>query len=207
MARSGFVRSRSDSGADRFAAMSSATDSSVHSFADVVIRRATVDDAPLVATLAASTFADTFAAENDPADMRAYVATAFGDAVQRAELADPRHVVLIAERDGDAVGYAMLRDGVAPDGIPGAFVASDSMEIARLYAVQRHIGAGIGSALMQRCLTEAVTLGRRTVWLGVWERNARAIAFYERWGFVDVGAQTFTLGSDVQHDRVMARRV
>jgi GNAT superfamily N-acetyltransferase len=207
MARSGSARSRSDSGTDRFAAMSSATDSSAHSFADVVIRRATVEDAPLLATLAASTFADTFAEENDPADMRAYVATAFGDEVQRAELADPRHVVLIAERDGDAVGYAMLRDGVAPEAIPGAFTASDSMEIARLYAVQRHIGAGIGSALMQRCLGEAVTLGRRTVWLGVWERNARAIAFYARWGFVDVGAQTFTLGSDVQHDRVMARRV
>ena len=203
MARSGSARSRSDSDADRFAVMSS----TAHSTSDVVIRRATVDDAPLLATLAASTFADTFAEDNDPADMRAYVATAFGDEVQRAELAEPRHVVLIAEREGEAVGYAMMRDGVAPESIPAAFAASDSMEIARLYAVQRHIGAGIGSALMRRCLTEAVTLGRRTVWLGVWERNARAIAFYERWGFVDVGAQTFTLGSDVQHDRVMARRV
>jgi ribosomal protein S18 acetylase RimI-like enzyme len=60
---------------------------------------------------------------------------------------------------------------------------------------------------MQRCLGEAASRRRRTIWLGVWERNARAIAFYRRWGFADVGSQPFRLGTDLQTDRVMARRV
>ena len=60
---------------------------------------------------------------------------------------------------------------------------------------------------MQRCLDEAAARGRRTVWLGVWEHNARAIAFYRRWGFTDVGSQPFQLGADLQTDRVMSRRV
>ena len=78
---------------------------------------------------------------------------------------------------------------------------------ARLYAGQRWIGAGIGALLMQRCLVEGASRGRRTIWLGVWERNVRAIGFYQRWHFSIVGSQPFLLGSDRQNDRVMARRV
>jgi ribosomal protein S18 acetylase RimI-like enzyme len=60
---------------------------------------------------------------------------------------------------------------------------------------------------MQRCLDEVRDRGRATVWLGVWERNARAIAFYTRWQFADVGSHSFLLGTDRQTDRVMARSV
>jgi ribosomal protein S18 acetylase RimI-like enzyme len=47
-------------------------------------------------------------------------------------------------------------------------------------------------------------LGGRTLWLGVWERNPRAIAFYTKCGFVDVGAHAFFFGTEEQSDRVMA---
>jgi ribosomal protein S18 acetylase RimI-like enzyme len=161
------------------------------------------DDAELLASLGASTFIDTFAADNTPADMTAYVAVSFGEPVQRAELTDPRNVVFFAERDGETVGYAMLRLGPAPEQVQSAA----PIEIARLYSVSRWIGAGVGSTLMQRCLDEAASRERSAIWLGVWERNARAIAFYRRWGFTDVGTQTFILGSDVQTDRIMARRL
>ena len=57
---------------------------------------------------------------------------------------------------------------------------------------------------MDAAVEAAAARGARTLWLGVWERNARAIAFYAKCGFADVGAQPFTLGADVQTDRVMA---
>jgi diamine N-acetyltransferase len=167
------------------------------------LRRATPADAAPLATFAAAAFVDTFGAQNRPEDMSAYLAEAFGEPLQRAELTDPRCTVFLAERDGEIVGYAMLRDGVAP-----ACVSDGSaIEIARLYAGQRWIGAGIGALLMQRCLVEAASRGRRTIWLGVWERNVRAIGFYQRWHFTIVGSQAFQLGSDRQNDRVMARHV
>lgn len=169
----------------------------------VRLRRAGPDDAILLASLAASTFADTFAADNDPADMAAYAAAAFGEDTQRAELADPRNVVLLAERAGEPLGYAMLHDGALPSCIDGR----DALEIARLYAVRSAIGSGVGAVLMQACLDEAAARGRRTIWLGVWEHNARAIAFYRRWSFRDVGTQYFQLGRDRQTDLVMARPV
>lgn len=169
----------------------------------ITTRTASPADAALLATLGAATFRDTFAVDNTPEDMALYLAEAFGESAQGAELADEANVVLIAEDEGEAVGYAMLRLGAAPSGVAGR----DAIEIARLYAVERMIGAGVGAALMRRCLHEAAARGNDVIWLGVWERNARAIAFYTRWGFEDVGRQSFVLGHDHQTDRVMARRV
>lgn len=171
--------------------------------ASIDLRRATPADAGRVAAFAATAFSDTFASQNRPEDMAAYLASAFGEPQQRAELIDPRCTVFLAERDGEIVGYAMLRDGSPPPCVHDA----SAIEIARLYAGQRWIGAGIGALLMQRCLVEAASRGRRTIWLGVWERNVRAIGFYQRWHFSIVGSLPFLLGSDRQNDRVMARRV
>jgi GNAT superfamily N-acetyltransferase len=169
----------------------------------LTIRRATPADAPLLAAIGAAAFVDTFAADNRAEDMEAYLAEAFGERVQRAELTDPDCTVFFAELDGQTVGYTMLREGDVPECVGDA----GAIEVARLYAMQRWIGTGVGAALMQRCLDEAAGRGRMTIWLGVWERNARAIAFYRRWQFADVGSQTFQLGSDLQTDRIMARRV
>lgn len=177
------------------------------------LRHAAAADAARLTRFAQSAFMDTFGPDNTPEDMAAYVGEAFSEAAQRAEIADPRVTVLIAEQQGDLAGYAMLRDGDAPAPVRAALdgdaVASPTraIEIVRLYAGQRWLGAGIGPALMQRCLDEAAARGRQVVWLGVWERNARAIAFYRRWGFADVGAQSFRLGGDLQTDRIMSRRV
>jgi GNAT superfamily N-acetyltransferase len=173
--------------------------------ASFTIRQAVPSDALALSSFAAAAFADTFAADNTPEDMAAYLAGAFGEARQRAELSDPAWTVLLAERGGELMGYAMLRDDAVPASVSG-IAAGSAMEIARLYAGRRWIGTGVGAALMQRCIELAVTRGREWVWLAVWERNARAIAFYARWGFTDVGSQLFQLGADRQTDRIMARR-
>jgi len=169
----------------------------------VSIRRADMTDAARLAMLARQTFVDTFGPDNTAADMASYTARAFGEDIQRAELSDSRIIVFVAEQNGEAVGYAMLHEGPAPDCVN----AHDAIEIARLYSVHRLLGSGIGAALMQRCLDEAESRGKDVVWLGVWEHNARAIAFYRRWGFADAGTQPFVLGRDRQTDRVMFRGV
>jgi ribosomal protein S18 acetylase RimI-like enzyme len=171
-----------------------------------VIRPATLSDAATLATFAAEAFTDTFAADNTPEDMAAYLSGAFGERQQRAELAEPANLVLLAERAGELAGYAMLRDGALPGSTTSVDLA-DAMEIARLYAGRRWIGTGVGAALMQGCLDLATARQRGWIWLGVWERNVRAIGFYARWGFTDVGSQSFQLGADRQTDRIMARRV
>jgi len=169
----------------------------------VTTRQATPADAALLASLAATTFRDTFGPDNTPENMVAYMSSAFGADIQAAELGDPHVTVYLAEMSGEVAGYAMLREGPAPASVGEA----NAIEIARLYAATRMIGAGVGATLMRRCLDEAAARGRRAVWLGVWEHNPRAIAFYRRWAFEDVGSTTFDLGRDRQADRVMMRRV
>ncbi|MDB4891495.1 MAG: GCN5-related N-acetyltransferase [Gemmatimonadetes bacterium] len=168
----------------------------------ITTRRATTADAALLAELAATAFSDSFAADNSAENMALYMDSAFGEATQRDELSDPTRTVFFAEQDGVAVGYTMLHDAPVPPSVGD----DTALEIARLYSAKRMIGTGVGATLMQRCIDEATARGRQTLWLGVWESNARAIAFYQRWGFVPVGSQTFTLGHDVQSDLVMARR-
>jgi diamine N-acetyltransferase len=169
----------------------------------IATRSARPDEAALLAELGASTFAETFEAANTPENFSAYMRTAFGEPIQRAELLDPETTVFFAERAGDVVGYVMLREGRTPSIVP----AADALEIARLYARRRAVGTGVGAALMQRALAEAAGRGKDAVWLGVWERNERAIRFYESWGFHRCGTQPFVLGTDLQTDLVMVRRL
>jgi diamine N-acetyltransferase len=166
-----------------------------------LIRRATVADAAVLAELGARTFNDTFAADNKPADMAAYLAVAFSPEQQAAELADARATFLLAEMDGSAAGYAALRAGDAPSCVTGA----QAVELARLYVAQEWLGSGVGAALMRACIDEAQAAGYRTMWLGVWEHNERAQAFYRKWAFKVVGTHVFQLGSDPQTDLLMER--
>jgi ribosomal protein S18 acetylase RimI-like enzyme len=167
----------------------------------VDIRLATDRDNVLLAELGAETFTATFSAENTPEDMERYISAAFSPDIQAAELADPANVFLIAEESGVAVGYARLREAM-----PGVVLdAARPIEIVRLYARVDSIGRGVGAALMQASLEVSRARHCDAVWLGVWERNLRAIAFYRRWGFVGFGSHTFVLGQDRQNDLLMAK--
>ncbi len=165
------------------------------------IRVANESDAEALATLAGRTFQDTFGTENRPEDMDAYVAATFGTHLQQTELRDPGCTVLLAEQDRDLVGYSQLISSTrVPPGIP-----AHAIEIQRFYVDRRYHGTGVARTLMQGTLDRARAGGASVVWLGVWERNARAIAFYRKYGFTDVGSQPFRLGEDVQTDRIMRR--
>lgn len=165
------------------------------------IRKGTVADAPLLADLAARTFIDTFARYNDPADMTAHVARSYGVAQQAAELADSDRVTLIGETAGQAMAYAQVRRGTAPPCVAGP----SPVEVQRFYVERGWHGRGAARQLMAAVFATARSWGAETLWLGVWERNARAIAFYTKCGFVDVGSQEFLLGDDRQTDRVYVR--
>jgi len=160
-------------------------------------------DAKLLARLGAQTFSETFASDNTEEDMAAYLAANFNVEQQTAELMDHGATFLIAEIDGVPAGYAKLKTGPPPGGIEEVA----QIELVRLYVSKEWLGRGIGEALMRACLDDARKAGCNTIWLGVWERNARAQAFYRKWGFRDVGEHPFQLGSDVQRDILMAREL
>jgi ribosomal protein S18 acetylase RimI-like enzyme len=114
--------------------------------------------------------------------------------------------VLLAERrdtggDADLLGYVHLVSGTTPAAVQGP----SPLELKRLYVARGFHGQGVAQALMDAALEAARAKGAETLWLGVWERNSRALGFYYKYGFTRVGEHTFVLGDDRQTDWVLAR--
>lgn len=170
----------------------------------IAIRRATVDDAAALAEFGARTFYETFAKDNTPEDMRQHLASAWAPALQRAEILDPTFATLLAcDAAGRLAGFAQLRAGHAPASI----ATVQPVELLRFYVDQPWQGQGVAGLLMQSVQDQARARGARELWLGVWERNERAQAFYRKHGFRTVGSQIFVVGTDPQTDHVMLREL
>jgi ribosomal protein S18 acetylase RimI-like enzyme len=162
------------------------------------IRRASAADAGALARIAAQTFAETFAAENSPEDLALHQQASYGADLQRAEIEDPDVTTLLAFLGEELVGFAQVRRKAAP-----SCVTSDRpVELHRFYLVRSVQGKGIAAALMRAVHVAGRELGGLSIWLGVWERNPRAIAFYMKSGFQRVGSHVFVVGSDHQTDFV-----
>lgn len=166
------------------------------------LRRAADGDAAALARLADRTFRETFASGNTPDDLEQHCARHYGERQQLAEIRDPALETWVAEIDGALVAYGQLRFGARSPAVAAARPA----EVARFYVDARHHGVGLAQRLMDRLLERADASGADAVWLGVWERNPRAIRFYEKHGFAVVGEKVFVVGADPQRDVVMCRR-
>jgi ribosomal protein S18 acetylase RimI-like enzyme len=170
---------------------------------DCAIRNGSISDLELLIRLGIDTFNETFAHLNKPEDMESYLTEAFSADQIASEICDPQSTFLIAESDGKAAGYAKLHRGPVPDCVTGPA----SIELARLYVVSEMHGKGVAGALMTEMLARSAKEGFKTIWLGVWEHNERAKAFYRKWGFHKVGSHAFVLGSDAQTDDLMERAI
>ena len=169
------------------------------------IRRATVEDAEVIAPLAVNIFNNTFADDplNKPEDMRAYITEFLSTAAFRKDLANHNSMFFVAEIDNEIIGYAKLAENSTEK-----CVSDESpIELSKLYVSHSFHGQGIAQSLMEECFAEARDKNYRTMWLGVWEFNYRAQKFYEKLGFKKVGTHIFQLGSDPQTDWVMERKL
>jgi diamine N-acetyltransferase len=164
------------------------------------IRHAGPADAGQLAALAEATFRDTFGGDNTAANMDLHCRASYGESVQRAELRNPGMVTLLCAEGEDPIAFAQLRWSEAP----ACVSAHRPGEILRLYVARRWHGKGVAQDLMRACIDALADRGCDVAWLGVWERNPRAIAFYEKFGFVAVGDHVFPLGEDPQRDVIMA---
>ncbi|MEM9385022.1 MAG: GNAT family N-acetyltransferase [Pseudomonadota bacterium] len=163
-------------------------------------RTATAQDAQSLARMAEETFRDAFAEQNTREDLDRYCADAFGEQQQLSEICDPESITVLAERSNRLAGYAQIKTRSSIHCVAGDALA----ELSRFYLRKEHHGRGVANVLMADVLARAADAGARVLWLGVWEHNPRAIAFYRKCGFDAVGEKTFLIGSDLQRDLVLA---
>jgi GNAT superfamily N-acetyltransferase len=164
----------------------------------ILIQYADTSHAEFLSRLGKETFYEWFTEPNNPEDVRNYAEHAFSLQQMNIELNEVGSVFLMAFDGKTPAGYAKLRLSEEVE-----FPGKKSIELQRLYTTKDYIGKGVGAMLLQRCLDEAKRLGYDVMWLGVWEKNAKAISFYEKWGFEQFSSHTFMLGNDKQTDNLM----
>ena len=170
----------------------------------ISLAKANAATAAQLADLGRQTFLETYTAQNTPENLAAFVAQTFGPDIQLAELQDPEITFLLAQMQGEPVGYAKLRDNSAL-GLSEGQNPAGRLEIKQLYVRDDWQGTGLGAALMRGILALAEQLHCSAVVLGVWEKNDKARAFYQRFGFREIGQHEFRLGADVQNDLILRK--
>ncbi len=104
---------------------------------------------------------------------------------------------------GAPIGFALL---TSPDFAPDLITPED-IELKRIYCFSRFHGQGVGAALMQQSMAGARQAGASRLLLGVHRDNIRALTFYRKQGFREVGIRTFQVGSSIYNDLVLAREL
>ena len=164
------------------------------------LRRGGANDAEALAILAERTFRDAFGARNTAENMDLHCTRSFGTGIQARELADAGLVTTLAAESGRLVGFSQLYLSK-----PHACItAARPAELNRIYVSSEWQGRGVAQSLMRNVLDTAAAAGSDILWLGVWEHNPKAIAFYRKFGFEILGDQPFMLGQDRQRDLIMA---
>ena len=161
---------------------------------EIVYRDATIADAGGVAAFAASNFVHTFGHLYPPEDLASFLAAKYSESIQAREIANPLFRYHLALKDGAIAGYCMMGPLDIDVDDPAA------LELHRLYVSPEMKGQGVAQALMEDCLAWARRLGATALYLSVWENNARAQAFYKRYGFAHVGEHKFMVGRVADRD-------
>jgi len=161
------------------------------------------EDLPVLRDLAEATFRETFSSQNTPQNISAYASVAFDMDRVRAEYENAHSRFWFARIGPDIAGYLKLNTGPAQTEQD----LENAMEIERIYATRAFQGRGVGKRLMATALEAAREAGVNWVWLGVWEHNQKAIAFYEHQGFEPFSRHSFRLGDDEQTDVMMKKKI
>jgi diamine N-acetyltransferase len=168
---------------------------------NILIREAGSDDVRLLSSLQTVTFYEAYFEQDTPEDMAIYLHEMFNPERVKNELEDEGSSFYLMFRNDVAVGYAKLIRNSRAEGVsPGRTV-----ELKRIYLVERVWRRGLGQALLDHCIGVALGEGFESLWLGVWERNERAKAFYKKNGFERVGTIEFPYGDTVGINWVMEK--
>lgn len=165
---------------------------------EISIRRVKPGDAAVLSTIARQTFYDTFTGTCTEVDMQQFLQEYYTEDTLRSQLLDEETYCFFAEVNGIPVAYIQFKEDYENFPTEKKWKA---LELKRIYVLKEFHGSGIAKKLMECYLEFAQQHNYEMVWLGVWEHNAKAIKFYEKYGFKDSGFKhDFPIGSTAQTD-------
>ncbi len=165
----------------------------------IVFRKASLDDLAEVMSLAITTFTATYESDNDPKDFKKYLDSHFNEELISEQLVNPKVHYYLAFLDKSCIGYFKLNE--TP--FQTETVEGDCIELERIYLLKTHQKRGFGLELITKAKEIAVAKEVDYLWLGVWEKNPIAVAFYRRNGFSIFDTHIFMIGYEKQVDYLM----
>lgn len=167
---------------------------------EAALREATLEDVAALTGLMRGTFRDTFR-HYPPEELEAYLAESYSEVLTRQTLLLPTRRTWVLERAGELVGYAVAGEC----DLPHREVTPSSGQLHRLYVRRDLQGSGHAKKLMATGLAWLAEEGRSPLFIGVWEGNARALAFYRRYGFEPIGEYPYPVGSTIDRELILRR--
>lgn len=168
---------------------------------NVTLLKCTIEDVGLLQEISVETFRDTFQEQNSPESMKAYLEKAYNPQQLEKELSNGDSAFYFLFSDEKIAGYMKVNTGEAQSEQMG----ENSFEVERIYIKQKYHKQGLGKSLIKKAIDLAREQNKESIWLGVWERNENAIAFYKKLGFVRTGAHSFYMGEEEQIDIIMTK--
>lgn len=169
----------------------------------ISIMKCTLKDSQLLQKIGCETFDETFREQNSPEMMTAYLERAFNLKQIEKELANPFSQFFLVYVHDEVAAYLKVNTDEAQSEVMG----DDSLEIERIYVKSKFQKHGLGKCLLNIAVEAAMDYKKTKIWLGVWERNENAIAFYKKLGFVQTGAHDFYMGEEIQTDLIMTKNL
>lgn len=168
---------------------------------NINIVKCTLEDSRDLQEISYDTFEETFGSQNSPENMSAYLEKAFNIKQVEKELSNPLSYFFFVYFHDEIAGYLKVNTGDAQS----ENMDDDAMEIERIYIKSKFQKRGLGRYLFNKATDIAREKNKKKIWLGVWEKNERAIAFYEKLGFVQIGSHSFFMGDEEQTDYIMVK--
>jgi diamine N-acetyltransferase len=165
------------------------------------IKRCTLEDSRTLQEISIDTFDETFKDQNSPENMKAYLDRAFNIKQLENELTNDSSQFYFVYFNNEVAGYLKVNTNDAQSEI----MDDDSLEIERIYIKNKFQKNGLGKVLLDKAMEIAMEHKKRKIWLGVWEKNENAIAFYEKLGFEQTGVHSFHMGDEEQMDFIMTK--
>lgn len=168
---------------------------------NINIKPCTNDDILVLQTISYETFNDTFKDQNSSENMNAYLEKAFNVKQLEKELSTSFSQFFFVYFNHEVAGYLKVN---AQDS-QSENMGDDSLEIERVYIRTKYQKLGLGKYLINKAIEIAKEREKNKIWLGVWEKNENAIAFYKKLGFVLAGSHSFFMGDEEQIDFIMIK--
>ncbi|MGE9751516.1 GNAT family N-acetyltransferase [Bacillus inaquosorum] len=165
------------------------------------IKKCSREDAKILQEISIETFNDTFKDQNSPENMKAYLESAFNSNQLEKELSNMYSQFFLVYFHHEIAGYLKVNINDAQSEEMG----DESLEIERIYVKSHFQKHGLGKYLLNKAIDIAIERKKKKIWLGVWEKNENAIAFYKKIGFVQTGAHSFYMGEEEQTDFIMVK--